>query len=209
MSGDVKHICRQIYYRFCKWQTDPVYTVFSKMYALDNTPWPTVHRHPNKKHFILADFIMPLYKDYSGREIAVFNGQQVAVYWMPGASHSAGGYVKPGEHFVKLNHFTLKKPIYLAIRKTDEKTSIDSISLSPTTTYFSSNGGFIPYSAIIRELTALMIQWLNVIETNWEHYCKKSNFSKNIHIILNLCSQLPDKGIQSQANNLAHLKEKK
>ena len=203
MSGDIKHNFRQIYYRWCKWKASPFYTAFSKMYALENTFWPTVHRHPNMTHFILSDFTMPIYKPYSGREIAVFNGQQIAVYWLPGAQHSGGGYVESGEHYVKLHRHTLKKPLYIAVTKSDQATSINDLSLSPTQTYFSSDGGFVPYQAINQELTSLMIQWLNRIEKNWEHYSKNTHFSKTIQTIIDLCLQLPDNNIQLHTRNLA------
>lgn len=190
MKYHLSHTTKQFYCKWGKLLNDPLYKIFSAIYQMNYNRWSTVCSHPEGIGYLLADFCCPDFSAYRGKELVYFNGRKICVYWLPGALHSAGGFVKEGTYSVMLGRFALKHPLYLQLTKTQDKTTIDSLSLMPesNTSYQQLNGGFITYEAIKKEMRALIIQWLSFI--------KKSHLLSNttqdnakLHKIVRQCDE--------------------
>lgn len=161
-----KHRVRQVAYRWLAFSDDPLYLLFEKMYACDPRPLGSVTPHPGQRGFLLTNFICPDFARYRGREIAFFDSRHVAVYWMPGAVHSGGGYVKPGSYAVTVGGYAVKRPVELRIVKDDANTVIESIALKRGAVR--ADGGFISFKVIARELQCLARQWLAHVHAQFD-----------------------------------------
>lgn len=153
-----KHRLRQIRYRWFQFSEDPLYLLFEKMYQYDPRPLHTVTPHPGERGFLLTHFICPDFARYRGREITFFNARHVAVYWLPGAAHSGGGYVQTGTYSVTVGGHAVKRPVELRVSKNDDATLIHSAVLQ-TRAAKPVQGGFISFKIIAKELQCLAQQW--------------------------------------------------
>lgn len=159
MFDMTRHHLRQFRFRWLAWRADPLYLLFERMYRLDPEPLDTVTPHPGQRGFLLTQFSCPDFACYRGREIAFFNEHQVAVYWLPGATHSGGGFVPTGQYSVTVAGHALRRPLQLLVRKDDEQTRIHSVTLQSRSEK-SVQGGFISFTIIARELRCLVLHWL-------------------------------------------------
>lgn len=154
-----RHHLRQVRYRWLSWRAEPLYLLLERMYHCNPEPLSTVTPHPGQRGFLLTNFTCPDFAQYRGREIAFFNERQVAVYWLPGAQHSAGGFVPSGDYSVTVAGHALRRPVQLQVRKDDQRTEIRTVEL-PSGKIKSVQGGFISFSIIARELRCLALHWL-------------------------------------------------
>lgn len=159
MFDMTRHHLRQFRFRWLAWRADPLYLLFERMYQLDPQPLDTVSPHPGQRGFLLTHFSCADFARYRGREIAFFNERQVAVYWLPGAAHSGGGYVPSGQYSVTVAGHALRRPLQLLVHKDDEQTRIHAVTLQ-SRGLKSVQGGFISFAIITRELHCLMLLWL-------------------------------------------------
>lgn len=159
MFDMTRHHLRQFRFRWLAWRPDPLYLLFERMYQFDPGPLDTVTPHPGQRGFLLTQFSCPDFACYRGREIAFFNERQVAVYWLPGAAHSGGGFVPTGQYSVTVAGHALRRPLQLLVRKDDEQTRIRSVTLQSRSVK-SVQGGFISFTIIARELRCLILHWL-------------------------------------------------
>ena len=150
---------RQAGYRWLTFSDEPLYLLFEKMYQYDPRPLRTVMPHPMERGFLVANFTHPDFIRYRGREIAFFNARHVAVYWLPGALPSGGGYVKSGIYSVMMGGHAMRQPVRLNVAKDNENTVIRSVSLQ-TQPVRSMDGCRVSFSIIAKELHCLAEQWL-------------------------------------------------
>lgn len=161
-----KHRVRQITYRWFQFSESSTYLLFEELYQYNSEPFSWVIPHPSQRGFLLTNFICPDFKEYKGREISFFDSKYVCVYWIPGAEHSAGGYVKTGTYDVKVAGYALKKPLKLKVSKNDQETLIQSVSLEVSKDEQALKGGFIAFSVIEKELECLILLWLEKVAIN-------------------------------------------
>ncbi len=193
----LKHRLRQISYRYLTFNCDAFYRVFDLMYHNDKDPLPWVHYLPDEKGYLLTHFLCKDFKAYCGREVAFFNRNQLTVYWLPGAEHSAGGYVKDGQYQVTIADFALHRPIHLTVEKKPDLTEIKNIDVLPYETNTRLEGGFVTYQAIRKEIVCLIIHWLD------RNYHLSSN-STTFQLILNESHRLNEPSIQEKLAALSN-----
>lgn len=159
MLAFVRGKIRQAGYRWLKFSDEPLYLLFEKMYQCDPHSLRTVTPHPTERGFLVADFTHPRFIRYRGREIAFVNARHAAVYWLPGASHGGGGYVKSGVHAVTMGGHAMRPPVRLGVVKDDDNTEIRSVSLEKQSAR-SMDGCRISFQIIATELHCLARRWL-------------------------------------------------
>lgn len=181
-----RHHLRQLRYRWLSWRDEPLYLLLERMYQCDPQPLANVTPHPQQRGFLLTNFSCPDFARYRGREIAFFNPRQVAVYWLPGAQHSGGGYVASGDYSVTVGGHALRRAVQLQVSKDDEHTRIHSVTVPPRRSS-SVQGGFISFTIIARELRHLALHWLEQMPTRLEHVEDLAQ----LHELLGDARQLP------------------
>lgn len=165
MFDMTRHHLRQARWRWLAWRADPLYLLVERMYHCDPEPLTTVTPHPTQRGFLLSSFSCADFARYRGREIAFFNARQVAVYWLPGALHSGGGFVANGEHCVTLAGHALRRPVRVSVHKGDDDTQIRAVS-TQAHRRDRVQGGFIAFALITRELHCLALQWLEYLHAH-------------------------------------------
>ncbi|MCD6025805.1 MAG: hypothetical protein K0R08_324 [Solimicrobium sp.] len=162
-----KHRLRQLGYRWLAFSENPLFLLFEKMYQYNPEHFPDVVPHPDERGFLLTNFICPEFACYRGREIVFFNARHVSVYWIPGAEHSAGGYVMPGNYSVTVGGYAIRRPVELLIVKDDENTIISSTKLQMQSGT-SLEGGLISFGVIAKELHCLAQKWFSLLHGQTE-----------------------------------------
>lgn len=190
MFDMTRHHARQARWRWLAWRADPLYLLFERMYHCDPEPLPSVTPHPRQRGFLLSSFSCPDFARYRGREIAFFNARQVAVYWLPGARHSGGGYVANGEHHVTLAGHALHRPLRLTVHKDADDTQIRAVSVQAQRRD-RVRGGFIAFAIIARELQCLVLQWLDYMHA----HLGRLEHSPSLRALIEQARQLPDRAL--------------
>ncbi|WP_449432237.1 hypothetical protein [Pseudomonas putida] len=181
-----RHHLRQLRYRWLSWRADPLYLLVERMYYCNPGAMPTVTPHPAQRGFLLAQFSCADFAQYCGREIAFFNQRQVAVYWLPGATHSGGGHVADGDYEVTVGGHALRRPLRLQVHKAASRTCIRAVATDASRAK-RVQGGFIAFAIIARELHCLALQWLEHVPRQLEQGSPAQGWRQ----VLEQASQLP------------------
>lgn len=209
MFDHLKHKARQLYYRFWRFSNNSYYTLFHEMYQYNKSLFSWIIPHPSQNGYFITSFLCPDHAKYQGREIVYFDNKRLAVFWLPGADHSAQGFVKSGTYNCLLDKFSVKRSVNMTIEKTDNSTDITHIALQKKQAHNNQirlDGGYVKYSAIELELSFLITQWFS------NNCTIKNNFAQDrtkLNKIIQLASQVPNKAIQSLACDFDNILSKK
>lgn len=185
-----KHRVRQINYRWFSFKESVIYRAFESLYQYEPEIFSWIVPNPVQPGFLLTNFICPAFELYRGKEIAFFDSRRVCVFWLPGATHSGGGYVYSGNYEILIKGYSLKHNLKIKISKNTNDTIINSI-MPINRAKKTLKGGFISFSVIEMEIKSLILYWLSIINGRIDTHSLSAENEK-ITECLKLLSCLPD-----------------
>lgn len=97
-------------------QQSRLFRLFAELHREQPRLLPGVSRLAGTdRYFLLTEFSSTLLHRYNGFEFAVFDARSATYYRMPGARAGANGNVAHGDHALRLDHWNLRRPLYLRL----------------------------------------------------------------------------------------------